>query len=157
MQIKLRPYQQDTYDKIINELQNGTKRIAVALPTGGGKSVVIGKLANELKGRTLILTHRVEILSQNAEWLKGAGILSAKENTVMYNSEIVIAMVQTAFARIKKYGIKYLGHFDNIILDEIQILIFEKVFDMYDFKRLIGFTATPVLNKKIYTTIDGVE
>ena len=39
MQIKLRPYQQDTYDKIINELQNGTKRIAVALPTGGGKSL----------------------------------------------------------------------------------------------------------------------
>ena len=158
MTIKLRDYQQETYDKIIHKLDvEKVKRLAVALPTGGGKSVVIGKLANELNGRTLILTHRIEILTQNSEWVKGCGVLSANNNSLKYNSKVVIAMVQTAFARIKKYGVEYLGQFDNIILDEIQILIFEKVFKKYDFKRLIGFTATPVLMKKKYTTIDGVE
>lgn len=157
MQITLRPYQNDVYNDIVSEFQKGTKKIAVSLSTGGGKSVIIGKLANELKGRTLILTHRIEILTQNAEWLANAGILSSKVNTMRYDNNIVIAMVQTAFARIQKYGVEYLGDFDNVILDEIQILIFEKVFKQYNFKRLIGFTATPVLNKKKYTSIDGVE
>jgi superfamily II DNA or RNA helicase len=158
MEIKLRPYQQETYDKIITEVnRTDIKKICVALPTGGGKSILIAKLANQLKGRTLILTHRIEILTQNSEWLKNASILTAKHNTLRYDCNIVIAMVQTTFARIKKYGTQYLGHFDNIILDEVQVLIFEKVFELYDYNKLIGFTGTPVLNKKIYTEIDDVE
>lgn len=157
MDIELRLYQQDVYDKIIDKLVNRVKRVCVALPTGSGKSVIIGKLANELKGRTLILTHRIEILQQNSDWLDDCGILAARINTVEYDSNIAIAMVQTIFARIKKYGIDYIGEFDNIILDEVQILIFEKVFEQYNYKRLIGFTATPVIMKKLYTTIDGIE
>jgi superfamily II DNA or RNA helicase len=158
MVIELRPYQQNlyvtTYDKLFNQQ---IKRLCVALPTGGGKSILIAKLAQDLPGRTLILTHRIEILQQNSEWLRGACILTAKENSLKYDGDIVIAMVQTAFARIKKYGTSYLGEFDNIILDEVQVLIFEKVFEQYDFKRLIGFTGTPVLNKKLYSTIDDIE
>jgi len=156
--IKLRTYQQDLYDDIQQKLyKDNVKKLCVALPTGGGKSVLIAKLAQELPGRTLILTHRIEILQQNSAWLKEACVLTAKENTLRHDKQIVIAMVQTAFARIKKYGIRYLGDFDNIVLDEVQILIFEKVFEQYDFKRLIGFSGTPVLNKKVYSTVDEIE
>jgi superfamily II DNA or RNA helicase len=157
--IKLRDYQQPFYDEILEELYvQNTARICSVLPTGGGKSVIIGKLANNLKGRTLILTHRIEILKQNSDWLINAGILSSKENTLRYDNKIVIAMVQTLFARIEKYGINYLGEFDNIILDEVHILIFEKVFNKYKYKKLIGFTGSPVVyGKNIYTEIDGVE
>ena len=125
----------------------------------GGKSVVIGKLANTgLKGRTLILTHRVEIFQQNSEWINEVGLLSSSENTVRYNSRVVIAMVQTLDARIKSYGINYLGEFDNIILDEVHILIFEKVFSKYKYKKLIGFTGSPVIyGKKLEWNIDGVD
>lgn len=158
MNIQLREYQQSTYDAIIDKLSDDKIRsLCVALPTGGGKSVLIAKLANSLSGRTLILTHRIEILQQNSEWLHRASVLTAKNNTLRYDCDIVIAMVQTAFARIQKYGIDYLGHFDNIILDEVQVLIFQKVFEKYEYKKLIGFTGTPVLNKKIYSEIDGVE
>lgn len=156
MSIVLRPYQQDLFEKITTSLLTH-KKICGVLPTGGGKSVIIGSLANELTGRTLILTHRIEILQQNSEWLKDASILTSKKNTLRYDAKTVIAMVQTAFARIEKYGVEYLGKFDNIILDEVQVLIFEKVFEKYDYKKLIGFTATPVINKKIYTEIDGVD
>jgi superfamily II DNA or RNA helicase len=156
--IKLRPYQEELYSKMVTKLdKDRVKKLCVVLPTGGGKSVVIAKLAQELKGRTLILTHRIEILKQNSEWLKSASLLTADDNTLRFDSPIVVAMVQTAYSRIKKYGIEYLGEFDNIILDEVQVLIFEKVFKKYKYKRLIGFTATPVFNKKIYTTVDGVE
>lgn len=158
MDITLYKYQEETYkatyDKLFVEL---VKKLVVVLPTGGGKSVVIGKLANELPGRTLILTHRIEILTQNAEWLTNAGVLSSDINTLRHDSKIVVAMVQTLYARLQKYGMQYIGDIDNIILDEVQVLIFEKVFKQYKFKRLIGFTGTPVLNKKKYTSIDGVE
>ena len=153
MNIQLREYQQSTYDAIIDKLSDDKIRsLCVALPTGGGKSVLIAKLANSLPGRTLILTHRIEILQQNSEWLHRASVLTAKNNTLRYDCDIVIAMVQTAFARIQKYGTDYLGHFDNIILDEVQVLIFQKVFEKYEYRKLIGFTGTPVLNKKIYYT-----
>jgi superfamily II DNA or RNA helicase len=155
--IKLYDYQQPFYNDIVYKLQTVDK-ICCVLPTGGGKSVIIGKLANELKGRTLILTHRIEILQQNSDWLLNAGILSSNINTLKYNDTIVIAMVQTLYARIKTYGIDYLGKFDNIILDEVHILIFEKVFSRYNFKKLIGFTGSPIIyGKNIYTEIDGVE
>ena len=158
MPITLRPYQQGLYDGIEQKLfKEDVRKLCAVLPTGGGKSVLIAKLAEQLQGRTLILTHRIEILQQNSEWLEHAAILTAKNNTLRYDCDLVIAMVQTAFARIKKYGIDYMGQFDNVILDEVQVLIFEKVFNKYDYKKLIGFTGTPVLNKKIYTTIDEVE
>lgn len=156
--INLRKYQQNLYDKIHDKLNDkNVKSVCAVLPTGGGKSVVIAKLASDLKGRTLILTHRIEILQQNSEWLTDCGVLTSKKNTLRYDTQIVIAMVQTAFARIKKYGIQYLGDFDNIILDEVQVLIFQKVFEKYNYKKLIGFTGTPVLNKRKYTTINGIE
>lgn len=157
--IKLRDYQQPFYDNIINKLYNeNIKELCCVLPTGGGKSVIIGKLANNLKGRTLILTHRIEILQQNSDWLNNYGILSSKYNTLRYDNTIVISMVQTLYSRIKNYGIDYLGHFDNIILDEVHILIFQKVFEKYKYKKLIGFTGSPIVyGKNIYTEIDGVE
>ena len=158
MSILLRPYQADLHSSIMNKLfVVNVNKLCVALATGGGKSLLIAKTAQDLPGRTLILTHRIEILNQNSEWLPNVSYLTAKDETLRYDAKIVIAMVQTAFARIKKYGTAYLGDFDNIILDEVQVLIFEKVFEQYNYKKLIGFTGTPVLNKKKYTTIDGVE
>jgi len=154
--IKLRYYQQVFYDKIIKALQYNNK-VCAALATGGGKSVIIGKLASGLPGRTLILTHRVEILKQNSEWLNNGAVLTSKENTLKLNTDIVIAMVQTLYARIDNYGVDYIGHFDNIILDEIHVDIFKKVFSLYNYKKLIGFTGTPVLNKKKYFEINGLE
>lgn len=159
MQIELYKYQQKFYENIWYKLfTENVPHLCAVLATGGGKSVVIGKLANELPGRTLVLTHRVEILEQNSKWIKNVGLLGSKINTIKYDNDVVIAMVQTLYARIEKYGIEYLGQFDNIILDEVQVQIFEKVFVQYDYKRLIGFTATPcIYGKKIYTTIDDVE
>ena len=156
--INLYNYQEPFYNKIINKIKNqNVKKVCGVLPTGGGKSVILGKIANNLSGRTLILTHRQEIMFQNSEWVKNVGLLSSKTNTLRYDNKVIIAMVQTLDARIKKYGVNYLGEINNILLDEIHILIFEKVFKQYQYKSLIGLTGTPVLNKRKYTTIDGVE
>ena len=55
-------------------------------------------------------------------------MLSSSENTVRHDSRVVIAMVQTLDARMKIYGASYLGDFNNIIIDEAHVLIYEKVF-----------------------------
>ena len=157
MNIKLRDYQEDLYNGIVSEMSKGKRKILAQLETGGGKSVVIAYLADKLEGRTLILTHRAEILEQNAEWIKGVGILRAKKNTVGISTRVVVAMVQTLHARIKRYGVEYIGHFDNIILDEVHIQIFEKVFKKYYCRYIIGFTATPILNKKETVKINDIE
>lgn len=158
--IKLRKYQEPFYRDIMESLYTkNIDKVCAFLPTGGGKSVVIGKLANSgLKGRTLVLTHRVEIFNQNSEWINEVGLLVSDVNTVRHDSRVVIAMVQTLDARLKNYGQNYIGEFDNIILDEVHILIFEKVFSKYKFKKLIGFTGSPVVyGKKLEWSIDGVD
>ena len=86
--IKLRTYQQPFFDDIIDMLYNqNINSLCCALPTGGGKSVIIGKLANIIPGRTLILTHRIEILQQNSDWLSNAGCLSSNINTLKYDNK----------------------------------------------------------------------
>jgi superfamily II DNA or RNA helicase len=157
LDIKFRDYQQPTYDEIIQNLN--IRHLLVQAECGWGKSILIGKLANHLQneGRVLILTHRVELLIQNHEWLDKAGVLSSKLNTVRYDSKIVIGMVETVNARIKTYGVNYLGSFTTILCDEAHLDYFKKVYDQLEHKRLIGFTATPMTNKRESKTIDGVE
>lgn len=156
--IELRDYQKPFYKNILSKVGGeSVSKVCAFLPTGGGKSVVIGKLANSgLPGRTLILTHRIEIFKQNAGWLKEAAWLSSNENTLKYNSRIIIAMVQTLDARIKNYGIDYIGQIDNIILDEVHIQIFGKVFSKYNYKNLIGFTGSlSIYGKKLEWEVEG--
>ncbi|MEN8122860.1 MAG: DEAD/DEAH box helicase family protein [Bacteroidota bacterium] len=157
--IKLRPYQQSLHDQIVEAIVNGNKKILCQAETGFGKSILIGNLANQIKGRTLILTHRIELLNQNSEWINDLGVLTAKVRKVepLKLKKNVIAMSQTMHARIKKYGASYVGNFDNVIADEVHMDFFKKVYDEINPKRVFGFTATPIKNKKEYKTIDGTE
>jgi superfamily II DNA or RNA helicase len=131
--------------------------LLVYVPCGGGKSVIIGKLANELEGRTLVLTHRIELLVQNAEWIVDVAVLTSGFNTLRYDSRVVIASVETLNARIKTFGREYLGKFTTIIIDEAHVDIFKKVYSKLDYQRIIGFTATPLTNKRETKVVDGVE
>ena len=46
-------------------------------------------------------------------------------------------MVQTLHSMINKFGIDYVGSFDNIIVDECHYLIYEKVINQYNSTVLI--------------------
>lgn len=149
MGIKLRPYQDKTYQEIISKIEEGYSRILVQAETGWGKSILIGHITNNLEGRTLILTHRQELLKQNSEWIEELGVLTAsvkKAKALRYNKN-VIAMVETAYSRFNKYGYDYLGEFDNIIIDEVHVDFFKKIWENVPFKLLIGLTATPIIYK----------
>ena len=147
--IQLRPYQNDLYQEVIEKIDTGNQRILIQAETGWGKSILIGHLANNLKGRTLILTHRIELLNQNSEWINDLGILTAKvrKNEPLKKCKNVIAMTQTAQARFEKYGVGYVGDFDNVIVDETHVDYFKKVYNTLNAKLIIGLTATPIIYK----------
>jgi superfamily II DNA or RNA helicase len=156
--IKLRLYQEPLYNDIMAQLEIHDKVLGQA-DTGYGKSVIIGHLANTLPGRTLVLTHRIELLNQNQVFIKDCGVLTAKvrHNTPLKRNKTVISMAQTCAARFKKYGSKYIGNFDNVITDEIHVDFFRAVYDQLGSIKLIGLTATPIKTEKESKMVDGVE
>ena len=157
--IQLRPYQNELYQEVVKEITAKTKRILVQAETGWGKSILIGHLANNLKGRTLILTHRIELLNQNSEWINDLGVLTAKvkKPEPLKKCKNVIAMTQTAQARFEKYGVDYVGDFDNVIVDETHVDYFKRVYNELNYGLLVGLTATPIIYKNEKKTVNGEE
>ena len=141
--MKLRDYQQEIVDKIN---VSTSIRNCVQLSTGGGKTVIFSHLANNFKGRVLILVNRTELVEQTAKNItRPISLITAKTKKIG-DGEVLIGMVESVHNRIKK-GLFDINAVDLIIVDEIQNLQFIKVFESYE-KRLLGFTATPVIMKK---------
>ena len=141
--IKLYEHQQILLDKI-----NSSKslRNCVQSPTGSGKTIIFSHLANTFIGRVLILVNRKELLEQTRENItRRCGLITANSKTIE-KTPVTIGMVESVYNRQKKDLID-INEFDLIIVDEIQNLQFVKVFDDYK-NRLLGFTATPVIDKK---------
>lgn len=66
----LRPYQDEAVSAVLSEWGSETRRTAVVLPTGSGKSSVLAKIATESARaglRVLMLAHRGELLDQMAD------------------------------------------------------------------------------------------
>ena len=70
MAMQLRPYQNEAVTAIRREWSEGKQRTLLVLPTGGGKTVVMSKVAEgavQEGGRVLIMAHRGELLTQAAD------------------------------------------------------------------------------------------
>src|SRR5262245_42312745 len=64
---ELRPYQREARDAVLADWSAGITRVGVVLPTGAGKSTVIGSLvrwAYHEGYRILLIAHRAELLDQ---------------------------------------------------------------------------------------------
>lgn len=141
--IKLYEHQQILADKINN---SKSLRNCVQSPTGSGKTIIFSHLANTFIGRVLILVNRTELLEQTKENInRECGLITASTKKIE-KTPVTIGMVESVHNRQKK-GLINVNDFDLIIVDEIQNLQFTKVFDDYK-NRLLGFTATPVIDKK---------
>lgn len=120
---ELRPYQTEAVAAVEDAWEAGTNRPAVVLPTGTGKSTVIGSLAVRARdrgGRVILLAHRGELLVQMADAVQAVdpagqrvGILQA--GTREYGHDIVAASFQTV-ATGGHYAA--LGHRDFVLVDE---------------------------------------
>ena len=156
--MELRPYQKECID-IIDNLDEG--RYLVVLATGLGKTVVFANIKR--KGRTLILSHRDELVRQPEKYFDCSfGVEKAEEHS--NGEEVVSASVQTLSRDGRLEGFSP-DEFHTIIIDEAHHAAaptYKKIINYFSgAKLLIGVTATPkrgdsvklsdVFDKIVYT------
>ena len=146
-----RPYQSDFIESVENGWQSFRKQLAVA-PTGSGKTIIFSHLAKRLLdssgGKTLILAHRDELITQAIEKLHAAtGITAEKEKASSYASfdaPVVVASIQTMARRANRWPEQ---HFKLVVVDEAHHSIsdsYQYVLDHFDkHANILGVTATP--------------
>lgn len=139
----------------------------VEVPTGGGKSAIIGwtakRLVEEHDARVIVATHRSELIEQDAADMREVwpqapiGIYSAGLNRREWHSRVVIAGVQSAYRNAVKFG-----HRDVMIIDEAHLVnadegtqywrLIDGLRKINPDMRLIGYTATPYRLGQGYVT-----
>lgn len=170
---KLRDYQQycvDECHKLISKKQNP----CVVVPTGGGKSLIIGQLAHDLltSGKKVaIMVHRKELLSQLSIALCRFEIThniiapaavarqiitlqrrEFKKQFYHHTSPIGIISVDTLNSRAKHY-VNWIKTVDVVMIDEGAHVLKEnkwgRAISLFVEASKVGFTATPErLDKK---------
>ena len=122
--LKLRDYQAGAIDGLNAKFSDGLRRVAVVLPTGGGKTVVFSHLSNgyiTANGgkRVLILAHTDELVRQAAKKLKdvaphlSVGIVKGPIRQT--KTDVVVASVQSLRDPKKRNQIQNVG---MVIVDE---------------------------------------
>ena len=125
--MKLRTYQQTAVDAVYDYLRNHEDNPVVVLPTGGGKSLVLAKIASDAvkqwNGRVLILAHVKELLEQNADKVRRlcpdikVGLYSAGLKKRDTNTSVLVAGIQSIYKRACD-----LDPFDLIVVDEAHLI-----------------------------------
>jgi superfamily II DNA or RNA helicase len=124
--------------------------VIYVLPTGAGKTIVSAGIidhATAFGWRTLVLTHRREILKQTSLKIAGEdhGIILAGL-VIDLAAPVQIASIQTLWARCMRTNKLPLPPADLIIIDEchhVAAPTWRKIIEAYPNARLIGLTATP--------------
>lgn len=144
----LRSYQQRAVTKAKKALKKKGNTLLVA-GTGSGKTIMLSALAGEVKGKTLILQHRQELVQQNAsKFLKvnpswPVSFFTADEKS--FSGQAVFAMQQTLTRNLD-----HLPKFNHVICDEVHHIVaptYSRIIDACRDRNpdlwLSGFTATP--------------
>lgn len=155
---ELRDYQRDAADAVQRDWSNGKSRVGVVLPTGSGKSTVIGELIRRsyYEGEpVLAMAHRGELCDQMRrdfiavapELADKTGIVRAEQDD--HHQPIVFATLQTLATAKRR---KALGRRGRIFWDEVHHAGaegFHATFSElggYDDALMAGFTATMYRN-----------
>lgn len=147
MSVSARPYQVQAIESVMAGWYEYSKQLLV-LPTGAGKSCVFAWIADRIKGRTLVLAHREELVNQAIEKIHAVtGIRAGKEKAefkATHEHEVVVASVQSMMRRLDRWPD---DHFDLIVCDEAHHSISKSwmnVLNHFDtFASVLGVTATP--------------
>jgi superfamily II DNA or RNA helicase len=153
--MKLYDYQEHLLAQIDHRLKLCDK-LCCQLATGGGKTVIFSQLAKNNLGQTLILVDSQELVFQTARNFTNAGTFEAKNKT-MPSTQIVIAMAQTIWSRLKKDP-QMIERFNLCIVDECHEWGSNKLFPFLKDCKIVGFTATPVrLKRHTFIAENGTE
>lgn len=158
--MKFRPYQWDGVTAIWDYFKSGkTGNPIVAMPTGTGKSLVIGGFVRTVfdafpNQRVMIVTHVKELIQQNFEKLEiiwptaPAGIYSSGLGRRDLYHNIIFAGIGSVAKRAHEFG-----HIDLMVIDEAHLVspndttMYQKFItalkEYNPHLKVIGLTATP--------------
>jgi len=154
--VQARYYQDAANHAAWQYMASGRGNPLIVLPTGAGKSVVIGMLirqALEFRQRVLCLAHRKELLVQNAEKIAAmagvqVGLNSAGLRRHDFDSAVICAGIQSVYRKALDFGARGL-----ILIDEAHLISgdAESMYGQFlaDLRRVnqrlfaVGLTATP--------------
>lgn len=144
---QLRDYQEAAVNTGVSFFQDKREKSEIAvLPTGAGKSLVIGSIAKNIEGNTLVLQPSKEILEQNL-----------KKTMAFGQKDIGVYSASFGMKRIRKITFATIGSIvkkpelfegiNNIIMDECDLTnakggMYANFFDELN-KPVLGLTATP--------------
>ncbi|MDH4574450.1 DEAD/DEAH box helicase [Salinicola acroporae] len=124
---RLRPYQRQAVDNVIEHFRLSDDPAVVVLPTGSGKSLVIAELARLARGRVLVLAHVRELVEQNhAKYLAyglEADIYSAGLKRKESELQVVFGSVQSVVNGLDDFTS---GEFTLLVIDECHRLSISK-------------------------------
>ncbi len=142
MRIKLRDYQQECVDLINAKGREG--RHLVAMATGLGKTAIFTSI--DRTGRTLILSHRDELVHQPERYYTDCSFGVEKAEEHANGEDVVSASVQSLSmdSRLSRYAA---DAFHTIIIDEAHHAAaptYKKILKHFSgAKQVLGVTATP--------------
>ena len=144
--MKLRDYQRKAVEAVESGWTTHQRQLGVAA-TGAGKTIMFSHLAERQAGRTLILAHRHELVSQAVQKLHEAtGIFASIEkgpSRAIPGHGVIVASVQTMRRRLAKYSP---DAFDLVIADEAHHALsaeWQTVLRYFEPAKVLGVTATP--------------
>ncbi len=151
--MRLRPYQQEAKNAILQEWKEGRQKTLLVLPTGTGKTIVFAKVIENqiLDGhRCLILAHRGELIEQAADKMKRVtgiecAVEKAQDTSIDSWRRVVVGSVQTLMRQERLEQFER-DHFGAIVVDEAHHAIsdsYQRVLNYFNVANVLGVTATP--------------
>lgn len=143
----LRDYQQSGINEIRETMRTGHKRVVYVLPTGGGKSLVVGSICKgviDRNKRGLVMAHRQELLDQLSGALETCDVPHAMIRPGMKKlprSSMLIGSVQTVANRLDKMPAP-----DFVLVDEVHHAVcptYARILQSFPEAYVIGVTASP--------------
>jgi len=148
--MQLRPRQADFVKRCLAALAKEGNTLGIA-PTGAGKTVMLSAVLDGLKGRSLVLQHRIELVNQNKRtylaYVPGAPTSEYTADQKTWSDGVTFGMVQTL---CRDKNLATLPKLDTIVIDEChhvaadsyqEILI--KAREVNPKLKVFGVTATP--------------
>lgn len=153
--IKPHDYQEEIIEKSLSKLET-KKSVLIQAATGAGKTVIMAFICknwiDNKKGKIVITVHRKELVDQTISTLRAIGIeaqsFTASSRRKFQFVDVYVAMVETLNRRLERKKFETEG-VTLVISDECHILVHQKVYSYFPYSKIIGFTATPVIMKRI--------
>lgn len=146
----LRYYQSEMIESIFDNLKE-LDSVLCQSATGSGKTVIMSDfirqwISKNPNKKVLVSVHRDELVNQTSQTLAKFGILNEKITAKSKNdfkTDVYVGMTQTIWSRKTSLDIGLM------IIDEAHEQIHLKTFDLFKNCKRVGFTATPIINKRI--------